>query len=73
MAEGARYYQVGEPTLLDVVDEAWSKERLPDDGERRAAALVKLMYWCLPLSSFVELELQGCVCLGRFRDFIECS
>lgn len=47
MSSHVHYTQISEPALLDVVDEAWARDRLPDDSERcrdrtRAACAARL-------------------------------
>lgn len=39
MSSNVHYTQISDPQLLDIVDEAWLRDKLPDDSEYLACAM----------------------------------
>lgn len=64
------FSQITEPELLDIVDDAWLQDKLPDDSEQ--LGLPMLFAWCcLTLHSaavsmcFGMSSCFGCVCIPQ--------
>jgi hypothetical protein len=39
MSTNVHYTQISDPQLLDIVDEAWLRDKLPDDSKQRLLCL----------------------------------
>ncbi len=46
MSVTLHYSQIREPDLLDVVDDAWAQDKLPNDGNSSREPLVCLLITC---------------------------
>lgn len=64
MSTNVHYTQISEPQLLDIVDEAWLRDKLPDDSEYQPFMNYKQLARgiCMMLMHMVPLLTDDAVC-----------
>lgn len=63
MSNNVHYTQVSQPQLLDIVDEAWLKDKLPDDSELQQASSIACSWFirCIALASPLIISIRSIV------------